>query len=49
MKALGRVYALFTPFQLPLNRILMLDLFYIAITLAFFVACWYLVKACEKL
>jgi len=27
----------------------MVDLFYIAVGLAFFVACWYLTKACEKL
>jgi len=27
----------------------MADLFYIAVGLAFFAACWYLTKACEKL
>jgi len=27
----------------------MADLFYIAVAFAFFVACWYLTKACEKL
>jgi len=27
----------------------MLDLFYIAVALIFFVACWYLTRACEKL
>jgi len=27
----------------------MWDLFYIAVALLFFVACWYLTKACEKL
>jgi len=27
----------------------MFDLFYIAIGIAFFIACWYLTKACEKL
>jgi len=27
----------------------MTDLFYLAVAFAFFVACWYLTKACEKL
>jgi len=27
----------------------MTDLFYIAVACAFFAACWYLTKACEKL
>jgi len=27
----------------------MFDLFYIAIAIVFFIACWYLTKACEKL
>jgi len=27
----------------------MLDLFYLAIAVAFFVACWWFTRACEKL
>jgi len=27
----------------------MWDLFYIAVAIIFFVACWYLTRACEKL
>jgi len=27
----------------------MMDLFYIAVTIVFFIACWYLTRACEKL
>jgi len=27
----------------------MWDLFYIAVTIVFFIACWYLTRACEKL
>jgi hypothetical protein len=26
-----------------------MDLFYIAVTIVFFIACWYLTRACEKL
>lgn len=30
-------------------RILMLDLFYIALALLFFVLCWFFTKACDRL
>jgi hypothetical protein len=30
-------------------RMKMLDLFYITLTLLFFVGCWFLTKACDKL
>jgi hypothetical protein len=30
-------------------RMKMLDLFYIVLTLLFFVGCWFLTKACDKL
>lgn len=32
-----------------LERNSMFDLFYIGVAIVFFVACWYLTKACEKL
>jgi len=27
----------------------MLDVFYVAVTIGFFVVCWFITKACEKL